>query len=870
MAISTRKPGDTAPAVKQSANAAATGTTNSTRPIPGSHYTAKVLSRQDDGTYTVALEDPQQELNGVRLAMPVLGGMFGLNVRCTLPVNTHVKLAFGNPSFIFCVLPENNADWLNSQNRSLLWGTPMDKEQGVKSNVVSSHAEDLLEGEVELNNLFGVALEFLTTIIRMKAADRAVVECHLINDMVRVICSQFRHISGMGEDLIYDHGRPTMERGWSSYRHEVLGIEKEKEPFAELNGGEINRQELEATRVNGLGRMRLREFIGFAGDFIHSFISDPPKAIVSLGQGSSAASGAGKSWVHRNSDGSIIMQSVADIRLERVCRIPVAYRYKHHEDPNVTKFRAYEALEKDFLKLPAAINPVETGDVYQAAYHIRSYARWLGRYHAFARMLQMSDEYIVPAESEVPVPDWRNRELDRSNENARDNYPDTDGDSSYKALYYDAYACVTIMRDGSIVLYDGYGSSVMMSNGNVQISASRHIDLEAAGDIRVRAGGSIYMKARRNIEFSAVMGGIVMHAYAWLKAICEKGTVWFRSNAVTDKDAEFDGPKAPGMPIPEVAGKVFGNKHGLAVLIEAAEGHAAFRSQMGMAVVVDGNPTDTNDGRYNLDVSTNGNLDMRGQRLALLRSSTRTALISGGDLLLSGFSVLSNASEFIIGRSLENPDFVMRGGLLWAPRLYAGELSGQRIIGPERGPRIKIPDQQPTLSLKQHVNHIDVFANNVAPPSPGGATTAQVDFMRAVASTAALPPNVPWSNPSDGPLWGFPDSTEYVWDNREKTPAGIPETLTQQHLRLDAVTDQGDRWGGDGYVDWLMDSKVVGTRIRPSGGFGSYEVCYRASDEGDSLHAPAAKRAELFSDVKIEWRPVSNPAMKALRRPEEE
>ena len=864
MAISTQKPGDGFPDVKPSRTAQATGTLTAERLTPGVLYTATVRAREIDGTYNVTTEDPRQEISGVRLALPVLGGLFGLQIRCNLSPLTRVKIAYGAPTFITQVLPEANVDWLNGRTRSLLWGPVSDIAEGITKNIVSDHAEDLVEGEVEISNLFGIALEFLTTLIRMKAGDRAVVECHLINDMVRVISAQYRHISGLGEDLIYDHGRPTMERSWSMYRHEVLGIGKDKESLVGedgMNGDEVDREKLEERRVTGLGRMRFKEFLGFAGDFIHSFVSDPPRAIVSLGAGT-AKSGAGKNWIHRNSDGSLIIQSVADIRIERTTRIPVPVRIAHHEDPAITKVREYDKLTAAFLKLPSAIQPVDEKDMYQAAYHIRSYSRWLSRYHAFARMLQQDTEYTIPSEAASPTPDWRNLESDRNEANGRTNYtPLPASGDTVDTLYYDAYACITIMRDGSIVTHDGYGSSVVMSNGNVQISAAKHIDLEAAGDIRMVSGGSIYMKARRSIEISATFGGLILHSYAWLKMLCEKGTLWLRSNAVTDKDGDAPAPASLGMPVPEVAGRVQGEKHGFAILSEAAVGRSAYRSEQSMAVVVDG--------LDDLIVSTNGALDLRGKLRADLRSSSTVRVAGGSQVVIATSAILTNASEVVVGANPSSPDLVLRGGLVWCKNLYADAIQGKQITGPERGPIIPIPDSQPTLQLKSHLNHIDTFLNNTPPATPAGASLAQRILLAEAAALPSEAADLAWTSSAGGPLWGFPSREEYVWNNREKTSAGVPETLTQQYLRLDADMGPPDRWGGPGYADWRLRMTVKGDRIRESGGFGYHEILYRASDTGENLHAPSINAASSFSDVNIEWRPTTDAVMKALKRQEE-
>jgi hypothetical protein len=803
-------------------------------------YTGQVTARQADGTYRIAVDDPKETLSDVRLAFPVLGGHLGLQVRCNLPQLTKVKFVYGTPSFIYATIPEHGMDTVNGRTRSILWGPTMDTEQGVTSDFYSDHATDLLEGEVEFNNLYGVSLQFLTTLMRMTAGDRAAVECHLINDMVRVVSGQWRHISGLGDDLIFDHGRPTMERNWSMYRHEVIGVMAENQPYAELNGDEVSRGSLEARRVTGLGRIRFREFVGFAGDFIHSFVSDPPDTIVSLAE---AKSGAGKSWIHQNSDGSILMQSVSDIRIERVCRIPVPIRYAHHEDPEITKSREYDSLTSAFLKLPQAIDPPDPKDVFLMAYHIRSYSRWLGRYHAFARMLQLDEEYKILSESESPTPEWTNGEEDRRAVNGG-------------IEYYDAYACMSIMRDGSIVLHDGYGSSIMMSNGNVQISASRHLDLEAAGDVRIVAGNSIMLKAQRNIELSAAAGGLILHSYAWLKMLCEKGSVWLRSNAPWGETPE---PKKPGAPVPEIAGQADGGE-GFAVLIEAADGEAAYRSKKRTTIAVDDKPSSDTDTSCDISVFTEGDVLVRSKRKTVIQSN-RTVSIGAQRLAIASPAIISNASSVAIGPVTGSPALSLQGNTLWCSRIESNTSSSNRFLGPERGPQIPTPDPQPKKSIKIHFNHIDRLQSPVGTPEGGSAESRKA--LSEAIQLAAKGPDLPWGNPSEGPEWAFPLREEYAWDDREKTLGLIPETLTQQYLRLDA---EGDRWGGGGYENWDIREKVIGPRTKVDGGFGYYELQYKASDHGDSLHKPSSDAPAATKKVITNWTAKEKFTIKSLKR----
>lgn len=796
--------GDSQAKATISPNAAAQQADASVKLTVGSVYRGTIQSRDEDGTYTVAAGKPTQTVCGVLLATPVFGGLMGFNIKCRLAKGTDVEFSFGNPSFIHAVLPKNTEDWKNARNRSLLWGEPADKDADGKDNF-SEISDDMVPGELEISNLFGVALSLLTTLSRMSAGDRAAVECHLINDMVRVISAQYRHISGIGDDLIFDHGRPTMERRWSSYRHELMNALKEKEELAKLNGDEVDRAEAERERITAVGRHRLVEFMGFAGDFIHSFVADPAATAVQLAQNTTSA-GAGKSWIHRNSDGSVIVQSVADIRIERVCAIPLPFRVASHEHPEVTAGARYENLEQEFLKLPK-FGSLARNNAFLMAYHIRQYSRWLSRYHAFARMLQLDSEYKVPRESAV-LPEWTNREEDRETANGR-------------AGYFEAYACITIMRDGSIVLHDGYGASVVMSHGNLQLSAARHLDLEAAGDIRMVSGGSIFMRARRNIELTATFGGLVFYSYAWLRMLCAKGSVWIRSAA---KPGQLE-PAAEGMPVPEIAGgkaaETTAAGGGYPVLIESTDGPMMLRSDSGMIIQADGAKDAPED---DLVILSRGNLIVRGQRSAQI-STPRTLSLSGSQsVAIAASAIISNASQMFIGRG--GGALIYKGGKLFATRIEAFSMSANAMTNMSGKVGKRKEDDPVEAPAMDNTNANENLATAIDLISQG--------------------PDVPWSSRAEGPEWYFCQASEYLRDGRDGAPGGRPETLTQQYLRQDLS-------GSTDYEVWNLKLSLTGRRTQSVGCFGNQETLFRASDEGDNLHAASTKDPADFSTIDIQW-----------------
>lgn len=831
-----KQPGEIDP-TKAPPGAAATHSDAEALLVAGAIYTGTVVSRADDGSYSVSLDSPRITVSGVLLASSVVGGMMGFNIRTRLGPGTLVELAWGKTPFVHAVIPPNNKDWLNGKNRSLLWD-PAPKD-GYGDNF-SETPSDLLDGEFEISNLFGVAMQFLTTLISMGAGDRARVECCLINDMVRVISSQYRHFSGIGDELIFDHGRPTMERHWGSYRHELLGKLKLGAELAALKGDAIDKDSISEERVTAVGRYRLIEFIGFAGDFIHSFVADPPATLVNMASelaGEATPAGAGKSWVHRNSDGSVLVQSVADIRLERVTRIPVPYRKISHEDPKLTVARDYTTLATEYDRL-ISFGDTERKSAYRLAYQIRMYSRWLARLHACSRLLQLGDEYGIQTESESPTPSWTNHEADRDRANA-------------DVQYYDAYACVTILRDGSVVLHDGYGSSVVMSNGNLQLSAARHLDMEAAGDIRMVCGGSLLVKALRSIDMTAERGGISFYSHAWFKAFCAAGSVWLRSAAdvLTTPVAKADGP------VPLVAGHDAGKP--CAVLVESTRGNAVVRTDSGIGLFIDGRPPlDTHDApTHNLEVHTKGNIRLHGRHFLIA---------AGRDLLVSAKRAMALSVPRLYGKIVEMD---LTGMFLSNGRLAVEALTAKVVSANSAQVLKKLPMRDPSSpsakASEPHLNHVDVLQKAIT-TLPHGMDAA-AEAARSFTNSASIHvSNNPWSSASVGPVWEFSPPTEYHWDKRDEERGSLVESLTQQYLRLD-VTD-GDMWHGAGYDTWTWAANALpGPRVGKAGGFGTNCRVY-ACNSGYNLHTPSPRPLEdMTGDTSPGWS-VTAPSMKTLKR----
>ena len=760
----------------------------------GSCYPGKVGVSDSRGNYSVQLDRGGNPLDNVERLMSPFCSLLGLKDLVVLHPGTPVVVLYGsNGSYIMGVrdtdLPGQTPGRV-SDGRLMVGGIPETK--------VQQAAVDALSGEVELENARGVGIRFLTFIMQMKAGDRAKVECCAINEMVRIISAQFRHISPMGDELMFDHGRPTMEKGWSSYRHELFGLLKEGDML-------YDEKTLFGDRIKKQGRHRLIDFVGHAGDMVHSWIADPAKALFELVGTPPHADQvpSGKSWVHRAMDGSLIMQSVADIRLERVVRIPVPVRIKSHEDPQLE--RHYETMTAEmnaYLKTWGNAHPG------RRAFQMREYSRWLTRFAAFARFMQHPDEYYVPSEGESAAPDQNCQESDRTSVNG-----------TMSPL--DSYSVIAINRDGSALMF-GQGASVVMAAGNLQMSASRHVTIEASGDLRLIAGGSIFMKARRHIELVATAGAIVMYSYTGLRMLCEAGATMIKSCMKPRKDG-LSPPRFPGLKDSKDA-DLQPDQQDFAVTVETPNGKAAVRASRGMLLATEHAPDLEGDPELIADnnnsailFSSAGNIRMKSKGSTVVVATQDVIVAPARNLLTTANSWRGSINDV----SLNNGAIVMKptSGIISCQTMHADSANIYRsIFAPENTGTNADPAANPAVD--RHLNHVGKFMPGVQDAgrerAAVNANSAKADKALGLALSFGPAEIAPWRSETEGPKWGFLPKAAYEWDTFEDVKGALVETLAQQTIRLEHTFDTSSGAQPDkSYIKWDWTSATFAT---PSAG----------------------------------------------------
>lgn len=797
-----------------------------TRVEAGRVYTGIIKeTHHGDGLYTVEVDGIGTNITCV-WAAGIFSPILGIRTKYYPTLDTKVAiLATGlNSGWIITTAPSEKYD-VSAGGALTMAGVQLDEEKlepfeqeldGMGLSVTNPN--DLLEGEFAISNNFGVAIQFLTTLIKMQASERAKIEASLMDDMVRIVSETFKHYSSFGDFQIYNDGRLNVRFDGSSYEFESFGKANNTDPLVNVDNKQVEFQKT----YNETGRWRFSEYIGFLGDFIHTFVTEPNATLASIAE---EAIRPGKARMQMHSDGTILMQSVADISIERVCRVVSPTEVKRQDDPEGNKKNEFDKLNKEYLKIWSYGK--DMSKAHYASYQLRQYARWLSCFHSFARFHQLDKDWKLPKETDFEH-SWNNQEQDVEQANAGQD------------TLYDVYATFRIMRDGSILIMDGFNSAISMVRGNIQMSAVRHIELDAAGDIRINAGQNLYIKARRNIEISAIVGGLTLKARTWWKALCEWGTVWIKSDAIDPSSG--DSPPTPEDatqdPSPEI--------HGAAIFLDAAKGQTLIQSERRATVSVIGTATDDE-----ALSDTTASVVLQSQNQDVRAISARHAIVKS-EGRSNGRIVLDSATSAIVATTSKllfkvtslfdiNKKFTMRSsGITNVEEIRSVRSHTQQTIS---GPENKGVDQENvSIPLRPHGHHLMKFNGDKTPIEFADDQDIQALTEYSSADVVDVDPHTAAGEPVNGPDWKY-TAEDSSFNNQGYVEQPLDDEtfqpMAQQRLAEAGTDNLIDKSSYDDWY-WENDNKLKsGTRTDTSSlpfpGVAAQEKKFTA---GQPLHQP--------------------------------
>lgn len=663
------------------------------QPVVGASYKGEIV-RVDvqNESYDVLLDATRTILPSCYYAAAPLGGLLGFSLTGTLPRGTRVRVVADSPAPIVEVMSSGNPDPGNRASKTSTGGDLKADDvyptfEDSYYHATKTKSADMLEGEWDLSNMLGVGMQFLTTMMKLQAGERAKIETCLLNDMVRLVSGRFVHHSCFGDEEIYNDGALNHVRHGSKFEHEGWGQAGPQDPKAESEGREVNL----ASVAPELHR-RWSDFKGYLGDFIHSFVTDPEKnAVAALGQNR-----PGKSLCWQAQDGSLVFQSVADLVFERKIKVQIPIENLKHYDPSGSSSK-----DKARFKLPT--EPLKNWDfgrnfedAWQLGYQIREYARWLGEYHNYARFIQSGD-WEIKSEEEAAQSEYTNHEKDTEKANA-----DLKGQN-----YVERYSTIRIFRDGSQLHYDGYGNMTFTSPGGIHHSSIGNYTVDAAGDIRMIAGGSFWLKARKHVDIVAQFGGLILKGRTWFRGLCEWGSIFLKSDA-PDPDGGQDPKQKSDQPEDfDVAPQILDH----AIVLDAPLGNIL--AQAGRRIYIEASKGDAfeytgdlNDERGSIVLQSNKqDVQFKAKRVVRGRAEEKYVafkapdIISSADngILLRGsvfdfnretFSIVDGQVEARSIRTNKIDVVSLKAKAVQADNVFAGSVAGASVGESDEGPSI--------------------------------------------------------------------------------------------------------------------------------------------------------------------------------------
>ena len=524
-----------------------TRTQASERPTEGAVYTASVVST-DIGMRKLAVKTNSGDIiPNCTMMSDSLASMLGFSQIGLPPVGSDVLLVYTPKGSYVCGGSPTNISSPEEYSAPLAGEYDQehvsDKAVGVRRSEEDESPgygyqapQDIMPGEYGIENNMGIFFRMLQNFAQLGAGDLAKIECHLMNDMVRIVDNYFAHHNVGGDTFIWSNGRCNSERHFTSYPGEAEGGNTESGPGAEGKGENV--YGFRDDDHNKTGKWRFSEFIGFLGDFIHLWITEPTDAESTYDPDGRRK---GKLRVWHGNDGTFLVQSNAGIHLSVSPRIVIPIIKYKWDDPEHDARKLIDNLNEKYTK-------VWKGDKSNAramVWQMRRYTKYLCLYHSLERWLQMRDNEWVDI---LPEDDSKCGTTDNKE-------PDKD------STEYTGQASISITPAGDISLeangIDNDGvSSVILSHGNIQIAAANNIEMVAGGMISLTSK-NISCKATNNVEAVAICGNLFLKARTALQALCEKGLVWIRSNKHHDEGATPEpwcgGDSAP--PAPKDSGR---------------------------------------------------------------------------------------------------------------------------------------------------------------------------------------------------------------------------------------------------------------------------------------------------------------------------
>ena len=301
------------------------------------------------------------------------------------------------------------------------------------------------------------------------------------DDTVRISCRTFQQFSSQGSVQSYnDNGYIDKEEKVSIYQNERLGknglfggaYQVSEEDEKGKNYYVQNKSALQTAKA------RIKSFVGFVGNLISKFVLRPDNTIDTLTMDSTPKD-EGVSHINIDGSGTTRVRSVGGISLERYDRIPVPHRLKQAWDPEGDNEIQPQDLKPYNWDDDDKMRPVQLTDAI-AWEHGQEYKRFD----------EHSNDFYTPEENDLNSP----KSVYDPEVTASEPVDLEKTDKKRSGIF--------LNPDGSIVIRDNWGSEIVMSGGDITITAKEDIKITTPKSIAV-LGKNVAVDADSGIDMAA-------------------------------------------------------------------------------------------------------------------------------------------------------------------------------------------------------------------------------------------------------------------------------------------------------------------------------------------------------------------------------
>lgn len=352
---------------------------------------------------------------------------------------------------------------------------------------------DVVQGEKVIANEFGVLLGLFQLVAMLRASDLSQIQCHFLDDLVRIVSHNFQHYTSLGELSVSHDGQAiNLEVGATHDPNESLGIPttSTEATITAVNAqapdttGTKNANDFYQLTKNARALERLKVFVGKLGGFINLLLCLPSGET----PGEKSIPDAGLLQVKANLDGSLIIRSANGIYLEKTDWIRVPQRLLTPDDPSGDDGKT--------VTYPPHM-PYEFDDQYKY------------REVAFLYYLQLRD-YLAYTNEELGYSDFKTLSKDfyvngdyTKNDVEGRVYIDPKTGASFKRTR----AVIALMPNGGIAMADNWGSCIAMEGGNIYIQPAKDLVMQPGRNMIAKVGANISLAAQLEVDVSSTKGG---------------------------------------------------------------------------------------------------------------------------------------------------------------------------------------------------------------------------------------------------------------------------------------------------------------------------------------------------------------------------